>query len=111
MRGIASRLTTMTRLGDITCRLGGDEFVIVMPNTSTEDAERRAEEIRVAVGDPAVERPGGTLVQHTVSIGIATFPTHAQDMDRLMAAADRGLYEAKDSGRNRVSVVKDSPRD
>jgi diguanylate cyclase (GGDEF)-like protein/PAS domain S-box-containing protein len=105
MRAIAQRLTAMTRTGDITCRLGGDEFVIVMPNTSTEDAANRAEQIRQALARPIEEGTDGGSVQHTVSIGIATYPTHADSMDRLMAAADRGLYEAKNSGRNRVSVL------
>jgi diguanylate cyclase (GGDEF)-like protein len=62
-------------------------------------AERLRETVEQAEFDGEDAMPGGRF---TVSIGVATYPTHAQSQDELLAHADRALYQAKSQGKNAV---------
>ena len=94
-------------------RFGGDEFVILMPHIERDEALDMADDLRVAVaGATAGKAKGiGQLPRTTISIGVATLKsalketngTNTTDLSaRLMSAADRALYRAKDAGRNRT---------
>jgi diguanylate cyclase (GGDEF)-like protein len=98
---LAEILRTGLRAVDTAARFGGDEFVIILPQANTEGAMIVAERLRKRIEQIGV--PG--FGQVTASFGIATFPNHASSRDALLAAADRALYDAKNAGRNRVSVV------
>ncbi len=98
---LAETLRNGLRAVDTVARFGGDEFVIILPQANTEGAMIVAERLRKRIEQ--IEVPG--FGQVTSSFGIATFPNHASSRDDLLAAADRALYDAKNSGRNRISVV------
>ena len=94
-------------------RLGGDEFAIVIPNATADEASRIAKAMVERVGEQR-HAWGGTV---TISAGVAIFPTHAQDPDRLFAVSDAALYQAKRRGRNqahvfdpRVAILSDARR-
>lgn len=92
---------------DFAARFGGEEFVVLLPQTSQRSAMIVAERIRKLVevaGSPAVEAAEpGTVLPTTVSCGVATcLPGESFCMEDLLEAADKALYEAKRSGRNRV---------
>ncbi len=90
-----------TRAGDIICRYGGEEFLMVLPNMVLEDALPRADGCRIDLME--LETPyEGTKVKITVSIGVASFPTHGSTAAQVIQTADRALYLAKNSGRNCV---------
>lgn len=108
LRQVARILQTTMRADDVVCRYGGEEFAIVMVGTDTDDAATRAQRIRQALADHPFEHHGAPLGAVTVSIGVASFPTHANAARRLVRAADQALFEAKRSGRDRV-VVRDEP--
>jgi len=75
----------------------------MLPGTAPEEACRIAERLRRGAG--VVEVPtGGTVVNVTLSVGVAVLGRHGQDLFELLAAADLALYRAKDTGRNRVCV-------
>ena len=78
-------------------RLGGEEFLIVLPRVGLREGAWIGERLRKAVERA---RPGGQEI--TISLGVAA--AHGEDVvyDRLFAAADEALYEAKREGRNRV---------
>jgi diguanylate cyclase (GGDEF)-like protein len=101
MRELSELLHGHTRGGDVACRFGGDEFLLLLPETSFEVAVRRAYEFREAVESLEVI-PGGVAVGITVTVGVATFPDHADDMNSLVGAADEAMYRAKRTGGNAV---------
>jgi diguanylate cyclase (GGDEF)-like protein/PAS domain S-box-containing protein len=89
------------RASDIYCRYGGEEFVLVLPGAAKNTAAQRAEQLRIALAAASI-RYGTSQIAVTASFGVATFPGDGQTGDKLIAAADRALYVAKASGRNRV---------
>lgn len=93
------------READIACRYGGEEFAVVLPYTDAAGAARVAEQLRKKVEEH--DFPGPSADQNlkvTISLGVATFPDHAQDAAELVKAADQSLYRSKEGGRNRVTV-------
>lgn len=95
------------RYEDIPFRYGGEEFIVVVPATSADSTPdlgmEIAERLRAAVENHAFEC-GDEIppLQKTISIGVALFPTHGKTSHEIIRAADEALYEAKNSGRNRV---------
>lgn len=92
---------------DFAARFGGEEFVVLLPETVQSGAAIVAERIRKMVevaGSPAIEDfEAGPVRATTVSCGVATcLPSEAFRMEDLLEAADKALYEAKRTGRNRV---------
>jgi diguanylate cyclase (GGDEF)-like protein len=94
------------RPGDSAARFGGDEFAVILPASGVEAGVAVAETIRAAVAEAA--RLDGTDVDIsgvTVSIGVATFPDHAQDAIDLLRAADQAMYDVKRKWKNAVGVA------
>ncbi len=88
---------------DFVARYGGEEFAIVLCDICPEAAYQQAEQLRSQISTPA---PTSTLPQITVSIGVASIvPDPGDRPTRLIAAADRVLYESKRLGRNRVTLI------
>lgn len=103
LREFANRLRTAVRGADLACRYGGEEFVLVMPDTSAETAAAVAERLRMTIEQEPFPVPGaGAALQVTASLGIASLLLNGDGPDALMKRADKALYEAKRSGRNRV---------
>ncbi|MBS2024949.1 MAG: GGDEF domain-containing protein, partial [Deltaproteobacteria bacterium] len=103
----SSCLHQQVRSGDAVVRYGGEEFLVLLADTDTPGAMIVAERIRAAV-----ERIVVTTAKETLgpilrcSIGVASCPTHARDDRSLIAAADRALYQAKNTGRNKVVLAE-----
>jgi len=97
VQAIASVLRPADRLG----RLGGEEFLILLPESPAGNALQVAEQVRAAIeAEPLVVQ--GECVAITASIGVATLPVDGASTDAVVAVADKRMYEAKRSGRNRV---------
>lgn len=86
---------------DIAGRYGGEEFAIVLVDTDQSSAKSVAERIRVMASECAVEHEGHTIT-FTVSVGLAVFSNQHRSAMQWLEMADQALYEAKQSGRNRV---------
>ncbi|HYO78456.1 MAG TPA: GGDEF domain-containing protein, partial [Thermoanaerobaculia bacterium] len=99
LQQIANVMKQVVHDEGIICRYGGDEFVIVLPDTAPELVRDAAERLRDATRELRVDDLGAA----TISIGFACTPDHATTADGLMAAADRALYNAKATGRDRVA--------
>jgi len=102
---MAHILKAHARESDILCRFGGEEFLLVMPGTTPEQAQHKADTIRQMVADTVMAHEG-TELRVTVSGGVAGFPEHGQDGETLFNRADEALYAAKHGGRNRVVVAQ-----
>ena len=90
---------------DLIARYGGEEFVFVLPETGPEDAVAVAEKIRKTIEDHTFD-DGNSTYHVTISIGVASARPSVDDFkkDDFIALADEALYEAKNSGRNRVAM-------
>jgi diguanylate cyclase (GGDEF)-like protein len=101
---VGARLRAALREVDVVARWGGEEFTVILERTKEPDALVVAEKLRKAVEelvvDGAAGQPDGKL---TVSIGVAEL-TEGEDAASLVQRADRAVYQAKKSGRNRVSI-------
>lgn len=105
LRALGRILSAIARRpADLAARYGGEEFAVLLPNTGPDGCAEVGERIRQALHDlamPHVQNAPSRLV--TVSVGAATsLPSQASDSSTLVAAADRALYAAKDSGRDRL---------
>jgi len=103
LKGISDKATAMIRNTDLLARYGGEEFVVVMPQTETPGAVTIAERLRDAVEGMDIPVEGET-VKITISIGVATYPakTEKLSIEEFIDKADKALYDAKNSGRNKV---------
>jgi two-component system cell cycle response regulator len=103
LKEFAGRIRSTVRGADLACRFGGEEFVVVMPDTPAEVAATVAERLRGMIeARPFQLRSGESPLMLTASMGIATIGPGVETPEQLLKQADRALYEAKNSGRNRV---------
>ncbi|MCV2358826.1 sensor domain-containing diguanylate cyclase [Paucibacter sp. TC2R-5] len=109
LQKIAHIIQAQLRAGDTVARFGGEEFVVLLPQAPAQHARDIAERIRLSISAEPLTLPGGEVVPISVSIGLAMLglshlsgdsPSLAQG---LVNDADRALYRAKATGRNRVT--------
>ena len=101
LRDLAILLRNQSRKMDSVCRYGGEEFTIIMPNTDKKEAFLIAERIRVDIQRyPFLKEEIFSHKKLTVSLGISTFPENGILPAELIAASDKSLYQAKNSGKN-----------
>ena len=111
LRRVAEALRACcNRSSDLPARYGGEEFALVLPSTSAGGARLLAEKVRRAIVDLGIPHdqpaPGSVM---TISLGVATLvPIAGQTSLQLVNLADRGLYLAKQAGRNQVGLVNDT---
>lgn len=87
---------------DIPFRYGGEEIGLILPNTDSEKAFQVAERIRNTVSSKRFE---GVPTIITISIGLATYPDHALDIESLIKEADEALYYSKKTGKNKTTIA------
>jgi diguanylate cyclase (GGDEF)-like protein len=109
LRGLGGVLHQQLRDVDFVARFGGEEFVMILPGTDGPGARHVADRVRAAVAAAAFHQADGTPVPVTVSVGVACFPENAETSEQLLERADRALYHAKQTGRNRVCLYRDVP--
>jgi len=102
LRQLAAQCRSTLRETDITARIGGEEFAVLMPQTGEDTAAEAAERLRHQLATHPALGPDGTAIAFTVSIGLTHFHERDADIADLLRRADTALYEAKETGRNRV---------
>ncbi len=105
LRQVAGILKKSVRASDIVARYGGEEMAIILTNTGLEDAIITANKICKAVADKPFKLSEGITCNVTISLGVATYPTHGQMPQEMIEIADKGLYRAKENGRNQVGQI------
>ena len=106
LRQLADTMHADIRHEDVLCRYGGEEFIILMPRMPLSIAAERAERWRLKI--EAIRIAFGNFeLSFTASAGVAAYPDHGKTPDQLTHAADQALYQAKETGRNRIVVCED----
>ena len=90
---------------DTVGRMGGEEFAVLLPESGPGEALDVAERLRAAVAATKFPIERGLPIQVTVSIGVGAVVSKDDTIDVILSKADNALYEAKNSGRNRVCVA------
>jgi diguanylate cyclase (GGDEF)-like protein len=113
IKRLARLLADSVRDGtDLAARYGGEEFCLLLDDTDTEGARVLADRIRVAFKEEVFVFSDGdkpVSFRCSVSIGIATYPDHASNKQRLIELADQALYLSKEQGRDRVTCWSEVP--
>ena len=102
---VAALLQDRLRDTDTIARLGGDEFAVLLPNADPHEAEHVASELVRAVREEATVVAGDRRRRVTTSVGIAPFGRSDLSGEELLIEADLAMYEAKEAGRDRFSIV------
>ena len=105
LRETSLRTARMLRGADIIGRYGGEEFILFLPTSKKTHAMEAAERIRQNITGTPISTKEGEIAQ-TVSIGVATAPDDATALQDLIDRADKALYTAKRSGRNRAMAYE-----
>jgi diguanylate cyclase (GGDEF)-like protein len=98
---IGKMLRQSSRSIDTAARYGGEEFCLLLPNTEIDMAEQLADRLRRLINEEQIEGPG----RISASLGVASYPLHADNEEALFQRADEALYAAKQGGRNQVKVA------
>lgn len=105
LKHVASTLKENVRTDDFVCRYGGEEMTIILNNTKKEAAEKIAQKICDAVAGKRYDIGHSTEVNITISLGVSTYPENGTTIESLIEYADKCMYNAKSSGRNRVGKM------
>lgn len=105
LQAVARECCRVIREVDVICRYGGEEFVVMLPETDQDCAFVVADRMRLAISSIKIPSPKG-VVKVTASLGIASLGGECSGVEKLLDCADKALYQAKQSGRNRALVYK-----
>lgn len=103
---LGSYLQSSIRKEDIACRYGGEEFLLIFPDMGKEQTLAKAQELNQNVRHMKI-KTAMPIGEVTISVGVALYPIHGQDIQTLVHVADMALYRAKKEGRNRVILGGD----
>lgn len=92
---------------DLAARFGGDEFVLLLIETEPSYAYMVAERIRTTLEKTPLTVDGRDAIAVTMSLGLASFPLHAGNIQDAMRMADKAMYKSKKSGKNRTTVYSE----
>jgi len=102
LRAVANLMKQNSRSNDLPCRVGGEEFILLLPESSLRTAIEVAERLRVSIETEAID----TVGHITISLGVALWRPGGVSVAAVLERADQLLYQAKQSGRNRVVAEK-----
>jgi len=101
LKNLATVLKNTTRGSDVICRYGGEEFAIILPETSKKEGAIFCERIRKAVEkNKPLDLKGDSIENIRVTVGLASFPTDADNKNELIEKTDKALYQGKEAGKN-----------
>ncbi len=104
LRHLAGVMLRSLRQVDLPARIGGEEFAVLLPSTGLEGARLVAERLRRAMSADPITLADGTVIRYTVSAGLALMQSGMARLEDLIERADRALYAAKATGRDRLVV-------
>lgn len=107
LRQVAKILKKYVKKTDFVCRYGGEEMSVILINSDKETATKIAERLCKAVSSNICKLSEDLEVNVTISLGVSTYPDNGDKPSELIEYSDKGLYYAKENGRNQVGIVKE----
>jgi diguanylate cyclase (GGDEF)-like protein/PAS domain S-box-containing protein len=112
LREFAETLKQTCRNTDLIARYGGEEFAVICPGIDSRGGAVAAERIRSAIASrPFAQGEHQPLGHISCSVGVASYPEHAETPDLVLKAADEAVYKAKGAGRDRSHVFQGKKKD
>lgn len=108
LKDVAAIIKSTCRALDVAARYGGEEFIVMLPGANDQEAFKVADKIRKSISQKIFYHEKGDF-SATISFGVTQVSPEEKDMDAVIARADKALYEAKHTGRNKVVIAADSP--
>lgn len=106
LQEVAKTLTKDLRNYDRIGRWGGEEFILILPDTQLVDAATVAERVRIQMAELQISLENGETFSVNISLGAACTTGKFPSLTKLIDAADQALYQAKQTGRNRVCIFE-----
>ncbi len=106
IRLIAKTMFKSLRTLDIVGRFGGDEFILVLPEQDENGGYKAGRRLLTLIGD-TYYNIANKEIKITVSMGVATYPNHGEELSELIKKADEALYASKQKGKNKVLICAD----
>lgn len=111
LKTVAKTIKKELRPYDIASRYGGEEFAILLPNTPINEAYKVAQRLRSKIEKKKINIEEFKIedkseISVTISVGVAEYKEDMKEVNKLYELADKGLYEAKETGRNKVVISK-----
>ncbi len=107
LKQVSQILKKTVRVSDIVCRYGGEEMTIILPNTAKQEAVLTAQKICNIVANTPFKLGQNNIQTVTISLGVSTYPENGVSSTDIIGYADKGLYKAKENGRNQVGLADD----
>jgi diguanylate cyclase (GGDEF)-like protein len=102
LREVAQAVDKVLEEDDRIVRYGGDEFIVILPRQDKDEAVAKVEKMKAAINSATFLQKENVFAHLTASFGLASYPADAINKHELLAAADRCLFESKNSGKNRI---------
>lgn len=108
LREVANRITQSVRSYDLVGRYGGEEFLLVLAACGKSEIEQSADRIRLAIASTPI-LSGGSEIAVTASIGATVIADGGGTQEEILLTADKALYQSKNDGRNRATILSPVP--
>lgn len=109
LKEVAAAVKANCRALDVAARYGGEEFILMVPGANADVAYKIADKIRAAVNEKEFAHEKGAF-KTSISIGVTQISPDEKDIEEIVKRADRALYQAKQTGKNKVVIASDSPK-
>jgi len=104
LKEVAAAFRDNCRALDVAARYGGEEMILMLPGANAEEAAKVADKIRKVIADKVYDHEKGSF-STSISMGVAQVMPEDKEIEQPIERADKAMYEAKQSGKNKVMIA------